>query len=151
MFKSVWTYLVLAVPVLGLGVLLFGPTNAPQGHNMTSPDTSQIAQGAPIEDIILPETLSQTAQIGKTAFEGVCAVCHGINAAGQNGVAPPLVHKIYEPSHHGDAAFWGATQNGVRSHHWNFGDMPPIEGLTRSDVGYIVAYVRELQQANGIN
>jgi hypothetical protein len=28
--------------------------------------------------------------------------------------------------------------------------MPPVEGLTRHDVGAIVAYVHELQRANGI-
>ena len=65
-------------------------------------------------------------------------------------MAPPLVHKIYEPSHHGDEAFYRAVSNGVRSHHWDFGNMPPIEGLTRADVGTIVAYVRALQSENGI-
>ena len=39
---------------------------------------------------------------------------------------------------------------GVRAHHWKFGNMPAIENLTRSDVTAIVAYVRELQRANGI-
>ncbi|MGR3582900.1 MAG: c-type cytochrome, partial [Pseudooceanicola nanhaiensis] len=43
-----------------------------------------------------------------------------------------------------------AVQNGVRAHHWKFGDMPPQTGLTPSDVANIVAYVRELQRANGI-
>ena len=47
------------------------------------------------------------------------------NAAGQNGVAPPLVHKLYEPGHHSDMAFIMAAKNGVRSHHWRFGNMPP--------------------------
>ena len=44
-----------------------------------------------------------------------------------------------------------AAALGVRGHHWRFGDMPPVEGLTRTDVAMIVAYVRELQRANGIN
>jgi hypothetical protein len=44
-----------------------------------------------------------------------------------------------------------AVKNGVRAHHWRFGDMPPVDGLTQSDVMNIVAYVRELQRANGIN
>ena len=97
-----------------------------------------------------PAELSAEAQIGKVGFEAKCATCHGTNAAGQDGVAPPLVHKIYEPSHHGDAAFWLATQNGVRAHHWPFGNMPPIDGLTRADVRAITTYVRALQRANGI-
>ncbi len=107
--------------------------------------------GAAMVEVALPEALSENAQIGKAAFEAKCAVCHGTNAAGQDGVAPPLVHKIYEPSHHGDGSFLVAVRNGVRAHHWRFGNMPPVEGLTEGDVKMIVAYVRELQRANGIN
>ena len=51
----------------------------------------------------------QNAQSGKRGFEAKCAACHGVNAAGQDGVAPPLVHKIYEPSHHGDESFQRAV------------------------------------------
>ena len=80
--------------------------------------------------VVVPETFSDNARIGQVAFEAKCAVCHGANAAGQDGVAPPLVHKIYEPSHHGDAAFLLAAKNGVRAHHWRFGNMPPVEGVT---------------------
>ena len=107
--------------------------------------------GAAMVEVALPEALSENAQIGKVAFEAKCAVCHGTNAAGQDGVAPPLVHKIYEPSHHGDGSFLVAVRNGVRAHHWRFGNMPPVDGLTEGDVKMIVAYVRELQRANGIN
>ena len=105
----------------------------------------------PLVEIILPDQLSDNATIGKRAFEAKCAACHGINAVGQDGVAPPLVHKIYEPSHHGDESFQRASAVGVRAHHWRFGDMPPVEGLTRAEVGMIVAYIRELQRTNGIN
>ena len=104
-----------------------------------------------LADVLLPETLSQNAQIGQLGYEAKCAACHGANAAGQDGVAPPLVHIIYEPSHHGDEAFQRAAELGVRGHHWPFGDMPPIEGVTRGDVTMIIAYIRELQRANGIN
>ena len=93
----------------------------------------------------------ERSRLGKVAFEAKCAVCHGANAVGQDGVAPPLVHKIYEPSHHGDGSFLVAVRNGVRAHHWRFGNMPPVEGLTEGDVKMIVAYVRELQRANGTN
>ncbi|MCO4847781.1 MAG: cytochrome c [Yoonia sp.] len=151
MFKSIWTYVVIAVPFAGLALLAFWPSQSPVGHDMTTPDTGAIVQGDPIASVAVPASFSENAQIGKNVFEAACADCHGKNAAGQNGIAPPLVHKIYEPSHHGDQAFWSAAQNGVRSHHWTFGNMPPVEGLTRSDVGYIVAYVRELQRENGIN
>lgn len=63
---------------------------------------------------------------------------------------PPLVHKIYEPNHHGDAAFQRAAANGVKAHHWEFGNMPKIEGATPEDVAQIIKYVRWLQQQAGV-
>ena len=108
------------------------------------------AEGEPLVSITVPETLSADAMMGQRAFDATCAACHGTNATGKQGFGPPLVHKIYEPNHHADMAFLMAVQNGVRSHHWTFGDMPAQSGLTKADVGNIVAYVRELQRANGI-
>lgn len=107
--------------------------------------------GAAIVGVALPAIFSQNAQTGKRGFDNNCAMCHGENAAGQNGVAPPLVHSTYRPKHHADEAIQRAVASGVRSHHWRFGDMPAVEGLTRADVSYIIAYIRELQQENGIN
>lgn len=115
-----------------------------------SDDVSSLEGGA-LADVLVPETLSQNAQIGLLGYEVKCAACHGANAAGQDGVAPPLVHVIYEPSHHGDEAFQRAAEMGVRGHHWPFENMPPVEGVTRADVTMIIAYIRELQRANGIN
>ena len=110
----------------------------------------KVVEGA-LANVLLPDTLSQNAQIGKLAFEVKCVSCHGTNAAGQAGVAPPLVHIIYEPNHHGDESFQRAAALGVRAHHWSFGNMPAVEGLTRTNLKMIVAYIRELQRANGIN
>ena len=107
-------------------------------------------EGAPIVKIGIPGQLSEIAMLGKQAFDINCASCHGENAVGQHGVAPPLVHKIYEPNHHGDESFQLAVVMGVRAHHWKFGNMPAIEGHTRADVKPIIAYVRELQRHNGI-
>ncbi|MDF0596869.1 c-type cytochrome [Psychromarinibacter halotolerans] len=109
------------------------------------------AEGDPIVAITLPDSLSPEAEIGKRAFDAICMSCHGVDATGVQGSGPPLVHKIYEPSHHADMAFQIAVQQGVRAHHWTFGNMPPQEGLTTADVGAIATYVRELQRANGIN
>lgn len=124
-----------------------------ESNDTSTPATTNVSDspGPAMVDVTVPETLSANAEIGKVAFEAKCAVCHGANAAGQDGVAPPLVHKIYEPSHHGDAAFLLAAKNGVRAHHWRFGNMPAVEGVTDGDVKMIIAYVRELQRANGIN
>ena len=107
--------------------------------------------GAAMAAVNLPETLSDAAQMGKRAFDAKCSACHGDNAAGREGNGPPLIHKIYEPSHHGDGAFMVAASNGVRQHHWSFGNMPPVEGITPAEVKAIVTYVREVQRANGIN
>jgi cytochrome c len=117
----------------------------PAGSNDASAE-----EGAPIVKIKIPGQLSEIAMLGKQAFDIKCASCHAENAVGQHGVAPPLVHKIYEPNHHGDESFQRAVAMGVRAHHWKFGSMPAIEGLTRADVKVIIVYVRELQRHNGI-
>jgi mono/diheme cytochrome c family protein len=145
---------IVAFFLVGGLVVYWNATQSTQesaGHSMVPPDTSEIAEGASITEVSLPAELSSEAQIGKRAFEAKCAECHGANAAGQNGIAPPLVHKTYEPSHHSDMAFVLAAKNGVRAHHWKFGNMPPVEGLTDADVKMIARYVRELQRENGIN
>ncbi|WP_099827660.1 c-type cytochrome [Oceaniglobus indicus] len=148
------TLVAIAALLLVTGAAIYwtatGPALQGPGHSMVPPDTGAIADGAPLVTVALPGELSPDAQIGKRAFTAKCAACHGVNAAGQNGVAPPLVHKIYEPSHHSDMAFVLAARNGVRAHHWTFGNMPAVDGLTDADVKLIARYVRELQQENGI-
>ena len=96
------------------------------------------------------EALTSDQMRGRLAFNTVCAECHGRDALGGDG-GPPLIHKIYEPSHHGDGAFFRAVQAGVPQHHWGFGDMPAQTGVTRSAVADIVDYVRAAQRQNGIN
>ncbi len=143
-------YSVIALAIVALLTVGFLWTG--QGDDAVERASGDVsAVGAPMVQVDLPENLSTNAQVGKLAYEAKCAVCHGTNATGQDGVAPPLVHKIYEPSHHGDGAFLLAAKNGVRAHHWRFGNMPPVQGVTDGDVKMIVAYVRELQRANGIN
>lgn len=118
-------------------------------QNPHSVQTTAGDAGAPLVEVVVPE-LSGAAQAGREVFEVSCAACHGTNAAGQDGVAPPLIHIIYEPNHHSDQSFYQAVRYGVRAHHWRFGNMPAIEGVSQSQVGDIIAYVRELQRANGI-
>lgn len=123
-----------------------------KGPPQTTPPAkkSQGNQANPIVSVKLPASLTSTAQTGKTLFNENCASCHGQHAGGQKGVAPPLVHKIYEPSHHADEGFQRAVAFGVRAHHWPFGNMAPVKSLNRDQVSKIIAYVRELQRANGI-
>ncbi|MRU15414.1 cytochrome c [Roseovarius sp. A21] len=141
--------LIAAIAALaGVGLFLWNGQNG--GMQQAGKDNTPLPQGAALADVRVPDGLSQQAQMGERAFNGVCADCHGKKAAGRQGMGPPLVHKIYEPSHHGDMAFHLAVKNGVRAHHWPFGNMPSQSGLTKGDVSAIVAYVRELQRENGI-
>jgi mono/diheme cytochrome c family protein len=87
--------------------------------------------------------------MGKKLFATSCASCHGADLKGSDK-GPPMLHKVYEPSHHSDIAFQLAVKNGVRAHHWQFGDMAPVPGLTPDDVAHITAYVRMEQRKVGI-
>ncbi|MCH7891751.1 MAG: cytochrome c, partial [Gemmatimonadetes bacterium] len=86
---------------------------------------------------------------GKELFAQNCSVCHGPAGDGTTQ-GPPLVHIIYEPNHHADAAFILAARNGVRAHHWRFGDMAPLPDVTDEMVLEIVGYIRWLQRQVGI-
>ena len=39
--------------------------------------------------------------------------------------------------------------NGVQQHHWRFGNMEPVGGLTDDDIVALTAYVREQQRLQG--
>lgn len=86
---------------------------------------------------------------GEQLYQANCVACHGQLGRGTDA-GPPLVHIVYEPSHHPDEAFQRAVAEGVVEHHWDFGPMPPISGLDRDEVADITAYIRELQREAGI-
>ena len=125
---------VVTVLVLGAGVLAW---------RFISPLT-----GISTVAVRIP-ALSAIAVKGAKAFDANCAQCHGTNGAGGDR-GPPLVHDIYNPGHHADAAFFFAVKRGVRGHHWAFGDMPPMPQVAEDDIYAIVRYIRELQEENGI-
>ncbi len=130
-------YAVMGILILGVGVLgwrSFGPSSAPVG-------------GARAE-IVMPQ-LSAAASFGKKAYDDNCAQCHGADTGGTRK-GPPLTHDYYNPGHHADGAFLAAIANGVRQHHWRFGDMPPQKQVSREKANTIIRYIREIQQANGI-
>ncbi len=86
---------------------------------------------------------------GRQQFEANCATCHGMGAVGTNS-GPPLVHRLYVPGHHNDDSIRRAVRNGVPAHHWLFGDMPPIVGVSDEELEQIILYIRERQRAGGI-
>jgi len=89
-------------------------------------------------------------KIGAQLFNANCARCHGAEGRGSDQ-GPPLVNKIYRPGHHSDLTFHTAIKNGTLQHHWHFGDMPPIEGVSPEDATHIIAYIRHEQRQAGIN
>ena len=135
---------ILALVVIVIAGVLYWGLLRPE------PDVATAQKGTPMVEITIP-VLSANAQAGAAAFSANCAVCHGDNAAGSLGSGPPLVHKIYEPGHHGDMSFVLAARRGVQAHHWPFGNMPPVEGIKDDEIANIIVYIRELQRANGIS
>lgn len=101
---------------------------------------TEASAARPVDSAILSE--------GESLYQASCAECHGADLRGTDQ-GPSHLSQVYEPSHHADIAFQLAIQNGTRAHHWNFGDMPPVEGLTDQDIVAITAYVRDVQDREG--
>jgi mono/diheme cytochrome c family protein len=91
---------------------------------------------------------TELVEAGSELYAANCARCHGSDLRGTDQ-GPSHLSVVYEPGHHADGAFLLAVQRGSRAHHWQFGDMPPIEGLSTDDVEAIVAFVRERQRVDG--
>ncbi len=102
----------------------------------------------PARGVKLP-ALSPMALSGQRAYDATCATCHGTYGVGTDK-GPSFLNTIYNPGHHPDEAFSRAVRNGVRQHHWRFGDMPAQPSVSEEEIKQIVRYVREVQQANGI-
>jgi mono/diheme cytochrome c family protein len=86
---------------------------------------------------------------GAALYEQACSRCHGVDLRGTDQ-GPPFLDAIYRPGHHADAAFFLAAKNGARAHHRNFGNMPPVSGLSDEQIEAIVGHVRAQQRAAGI-
>lgn len=136
MKKPGQAWLVFIMVILLIGIVVFGRYLTEQRSGQ------QVA-------VTVPE-LSPAAKAGEAAFVANCAQCHGMNAAGTDK-GPPLIDPIYRPSHHGDFSFVRAVTLGVPQHHWLFGAMPAQPQVSREQVDQIVAYIREVQRANGID
>jgi len=100
------------------------------------------------QEVVIP-ALSQSGARGQVAYGKFCASCHGDKIDGTDK-GPPLMHPVYNPGHHGDASFVNATRQGAKGHHWPFGDMKPVEGVSDTELAEIIRFVREVQKANGL-
>ena len=128
---------------INIGVLLFLFTIAVASFFIFSQNVkvtaTKLKVGEPIASVLVPDQISELGLLGKNIFELKYQPCHGINAAGRHEMGPPLVHKIYEPSHHSDQSFFRAVALGVKSQHWRFGTMAAVEDLTKSDIQAIIS------------
>ena len=129
--------------IIGLCSLFFLGCSENGSNAQSSPASSPTILTAAAKP--LPAELAE----GEAKFNNFCSRCHGPQGKGTNN-GPPLVHKIYEPNHHADMAFQRAAAQGVRAHHWKFGNMPKIDGVVPEDVSQIIAYIRWLQRQAGI-
>jgi len=100
------------------------------------------------DTVKLPE-MTPSLNLGKLSYDAKCAQCHGVNTVGTDK-GPTFLHRVYHPNHHADGAFYLAPKRGVRAHHWRFGNMPPVKDISDNQIKSITAYVRAVQQANGI-
>ncbi len=85
---------------------------------------------------------------GASIYATSCASCHGADLGGTEK-GPSHLSIVYEPNHHPDDAFRSAIANGAPEHHWNFGAMAPVPGLTDDEVEAVIAFVRSEQERLG--
>ena len=96
----------------------------------------------------VPEQDPTLVERGIPLYEAKCASCHGVDLRGTDQ-GPSHLSIVYEPGHHTDLAFAQAMRFGTPAHHWSFGDMPAVAGLSEADIQAITAYVRSQQRSQG--
>ena len=115
------------------------------GSDETAAPSIDTEQSATAQQEVVPEP----AISGQELFSNNCSRCHGANLRGTN-VGPSLLHEYYEPNHHSNASFVIAVLRGVRQHHWDFGNMPAVEGLDIEEVHAVICFIREAQVEDGL-
>ena len=135
---AVWGILL----VLGFAAVAYLTRREPPGELAPPPQATSRGQTG-------PSSREAGLAHGKALFDRNCMPCHGPESRGTQA-GPGLVNEIYVPNHHADEAFLLAVQRGVRAHHWRFGDMPPVPGVSPDQVKLIIAYIRDLQKKAGL-
>lgn len=107
--------------------------------------TSNVSAEKTDDAVKIPFQLSK----GQITYEKYCSSCHGKDLNGTKK-GPPFLHGFYKPSHHGDASFYRAALKGVRAHHWNFGNMEPVKGMTERKTKHVIAYIRFYQKQKNL-
>lgn len=129
----------VAAALLALGALACGGDD---DDAATPPDT-----GTGTGESAVPGGTIDLA-LGEEVYQASCAQCHGEDLKGTDQ-GPSQLSIVYEPNHHSDEAYVAAIAQGSPEHHWEFGDMPPVEGLDDDEVASVIAYIRSVQEAEG--
>lgn len=108
------------------------------------------ACGATEASPAVPLTGEDLIVAGEDPYQSFCAACHGADLRG-TAQGPSFLSIVYEPNHHSDFAFVNAAKNGVLAHHWQFGDMPAVPGISDDEIAAVTAYVRSVQEAEGFD
>lgn len=85
---------------------------------------------------------------GATVYEQNCASCHGSDLRG-TAQGPSQLSIVYEPNHHSDDAYRAAIRNGAPQHHWAFGNMPAIQGISDDEIELVIQFIRQQQETFG--
>ncbi len=107
--------------------------------------SSSILANTAADNIKIPFNLAK----GQYLYEKNCSVCHGKQLQGTDK-GPTFISAIYKVSHHGDASFYRAALQGVRAHHWNFGDMLPVPEMSERKMKSIIPFIRYYQKQKGM-
>ena len=123
--------------------------DAPVAH--AAPTETSVAPAPTVtSDASAPPTTAAAFVVpdGAAVYQQYCAECHGVDLRGTDK-GPSQLSIIYEPNHHGDYAYRVAIREGTREHHWWFGDMPPVEGITDLEIEKVISFIRAEQERLG--
>jgi mono/diheme cytochrome c family protein len=95
-------------------------------------------------------TVAVSLERGREVYAAKCAQCHGLDLRGTDQ-GPSHLAGVYAPAHHSDESFRRAVRVGAPQHHWRFGPMPPIDGVSDADLESVIAYVRAQQRERGFS
>ncbi len=136
----------------GAAVALFATLSVACGADASERGDSSAAEPIPTQapDVTAPAGTAAELAIpdGAEVYQQFCAECHGVDLRGTDK-GPSQLSIIYEPNHHGDYAYRVAIRDGTREHHWWFGDMPPVEGISDLEIEKVISFIRAAQQRLG--
>jgi mono/diheme cytochrome c family protein len=86
---------------------------------------------------------------GAEVYEARCASCHGGDLGG-SPLGPSLRSELYGPDRFEDDRIRASISQGAEQVNWEFGPMPMVSGLSAAEVDAVIALIREVQAAEGL-